>query len=660
MDMTEETLGILVQEAHELLASMEAALLAIENGDDSSERINEIFRAAHTIKGSSGLFGLDLIVSFTHLMESVLVRVRNDELCIDPLLTSLLLSCSDYVGSMVDSLSCKDELLDPDSAARQHLSAELQTYLEPVQQAQAAPVVEQASQRVEAKWHIALKLSPQLLLLGLDPLPFINYLGGKGQITRIETILTALPVLQDIDPEQCYLGFDIEFLSHANQAEIEEVFEFIREESEIKVTLCQPLAEEPAISAKSAEAFERRDQPDRRKTQEQVFLKVEAKKLDQLIDAVGELVIRSASGRTLAGTASQTAISEFMEEVEQFVEQIRDRALNLRMTPIGEVFQRFPRVIRDVSKELGKHIELTINGADTELDKSMIDKLGDPLMHIIRNAMDHGIESVAQRIAAGKSEQGSLKLNAYHESGCIVIEVSDDGKGLDKAKILRKAIERKLVDASHPLSEQEVFLLIFEPGFSTADQVTDLSGRGVGMDVVRRNIEQLHGQVEIESSEGVGTTLRIRLPLTLSIIEGFQIAVGTSNFVIPLETVVECIELTTPVDSKRIINLRGVPLPYIRLADEFAIESMPNSRQCLVVLQYGQQRAGIVVDRFVGELQAVIKPLSHVLRSLKGLGGSTILGDGSVALILDVASLLNRSRKIQEALENVATVQQIN
>ncbi len=659
MDMTEETLGILVQEAHELLASMEAALLAIEEGDASAERINEIFRAAHTIKGSSGLFGLDLIVSFTHLMESVLVRVRNDELSIDPELTSLLLSCGDYVGSMIDNLSCTDALIDPDSIARRQLSVALQTYLGDAAERQVTHAAEQVKPRVEARWHIALKLSPKLLLLGLDPLPFINYLSGKGQIIHIETIFDALPALQDMDPEQCYLAFEIEFLSHANQAEIEDVFEFIREESDIKVTPSQPVVEELSAIAKVAESFERRGQPDRRKAQEQVFIKVEAKKLDQLIDAVGELVTRSASSRTLAGKASQTAINEFMEEVDQFVEQIRDRALNLRMAPIGEVFQRFPRVVRDVSKELGKQIELTVNGADTELDKSMIDKLGDPLMHIIRNAMDHGVESVEQRIAAGKNAQGSLKLNAYHESGCIVIEVSDDGRGLNKAKILRKAVERKLVDASQTLGEQEIFLLIFEPGFSTADQVTDLSGRGVGMDVVRRNIEQLHGQVEIESSEGVGTTLRIRLPLTLSIIEGFQIAVGESNFVIPLETVVECIEIAAPVDSKRIINLRGVPLPYIRLADEFAIEPAPNSRQCLVVLQYGQHRAGIVVDRFVGELQAVIKPLNHVLRSIKGLGGSTILGDGSVALILDVASLLNRSRKIQEALENAA-VQQIN
>jgi two-component system chemotaxis sensor kinase CheA len=680
-----ESRGILIQEATELLAGMELALLDIEENGVSAERINEIFRAAHTIKGSSGLFGLDLIVDFTHVMENLLVRVRNNEISIDTELTSLLLICGDYVGRLVDNLQ-GDDLQDPDPVLREQLLASLYKYEGSHIPAATSKVVK-TQQTPLAVWLIRMNLSPDILRQGMDPVSFIYYLSGMGEIQAIKTHRDKLLPLAQLDPEQCYLDFSIQLLSRDSQAELEEALEFLVDGNDISVTpfesstaaacaseagyeifAIEPVYEifesntdVPAVKAehKLESKIESKTEVISTKSRnEPSLLKVDARKLDQLIDAVGELVTRSASGRNLFANPSEKALQDFVTDIEQFVEQIRERALDLRMAPVSEIFQRFPRMVRDTSKELSKKIDLQIDGADTELDKSMVDKLGDPLMHIVRNAMDHGIESVAARLAAGKPEQGSIYLNAYHESGYVVIEIADDGKGLDTAKILAKACERGLVDANQQLTEQQIFMLIFEPGFSTAETVTNLSGRGVGMDVVRRNIEDLRGTIEIQSIQGKGTQFRIRLPLTLSIIDGFQVAVGNSQFVIPIDTVVECVDLPTFDQGTRIINLRGAPLPFVRLADEFFLPEEDCSantreqRQCLLVLQCGNQRAGMVVDRLVGELQAVIKPLSHFLSGIKGLSGSTILGDGTVALILDVAALLQRSRKVEQIANN--------
>jgi len=340
---------------------------------------------------------------------------------------------------------------------------------------------------------------------------------------------------------------------------------------------------------------------------------------------------------------------EAMALMSRQVEQIRDRALSLRMVEIGETFSRFHRVVRDVSQELGKDIELVITGAETELDKTVVEKISDPLTHLVRNSMDHGIESTEERLARGKSPRGRVSLNAYHESGSIVIEVGDDGGGLNRDKIFAKALEKGLVAQGQTLSDREVFNLIFEPGFSTAAQVTNLSGRGVGMDVVRRNIATLRGSTEIESKEGLGTTIRIRLPLTLAIIDGFLIQVGDSAFVVPLDMVHECLEL--PTDQKQLdgesnshyLALRGEALPYLRLRQLLQVEGETSTRENVVVVQSGGRRAGLVVDRLLGEFQTVIKPLGQMFRHLRGISGSTILGTGEVALILDVPSLVQHA-----------------
>jgi two-component system chemotaxis sensor kinase CheA len=331
----------------------------------------------------------------------------------------------------------------------------------------------------------------------------------------------------------------------------------------------------------------------------------------------------------------------------RLVEDIRDSALQLRMVQIGETFNRFNRVVRDSSREMGKAIELVITGAETELDKSVVEKLGDPLMHLVRNAIDHGIESAALRAARGKPENGTVQLNAYHDSGNIIIEVIDDGGGLPREKIRQKAIDKGLIDGAATLSEHEVINLIFEAGFSTADRVTNISGRGVGMDVVRRNIQSLRGSVEVATVDGEGSTFTIRLPLTLAIIDGFLTGVGKASYVVPLDSVVECIELADVPENRNYLNLRGEVLPFVRLRELFGIHGAAPSRQNVVIVQYAGEKAGLVVDALLGEFQTVIKPLGVLFKNIRGIGGSTILGTGDVALILDVPALVSRAGAVE-------------
>lgn len=643
MDM-QAVRSVLLDEARELLAEMEQALLAIETQGADSERINAIFRAAHTLKGSSGMFNLHLVVDFTHLMENLLAQVRTGEQAIDARLVSLLLNCGDYLSRLFDNVADGREEQDPDPALRAALCTELSAYLG---DALTPPAAADAGSSMTGagRWRISLRPEPQVFAHGLDPIPFVQYLADMGEVLALEVLQDELPALESLDPECCHLGFVLELQADVARSAIEQALEFIEQDCEILIEEL-PASEAPVLETPGAlfDALERgqSDAPDnfRVRAAEQVFIKVDARKLDELINAVGELVIRNSACNSHSASRHDPELGELLEGVGQLVEQIRDRALNLRMVPIGEVFQRFPRVVRDVCRELGKRIDLKVSGADTELDKSMVEKLTDPLLHIVRNAMDHGIESVEARRAAGKPEQGTLSLNAYHRSGAVVIEISDDGRGLDTERILHKAIERGLVEEDAHLAERDIHNLIFAPGFSTAEKVTDLSGRGVGMDVVRQNIEQLRGSVDIESSPGQGSTFRIQLPLTLAIIDGFQVAVGDADFVLPLDLVVECLEFSEQSGSD-VFNLRGQPLPYLRLADRFDIARKPSARECLVVVQCGEQRAGVVVDRFVGEIQAVIKPLGNLLSGMRGFSGSTILGDGSVALLLDIPALVS-------------------
>lgn len=561
-------------------------------------------------------------------------------------------------------------------------------------------------------WHISVRFGADVLKMGMDPLSFLRYLSTLGHIERIETIADALPVATEMDAEACYLGFEVSFSSTADKASIERVFDFVRDdctlhilpprskladyvamifalpedpmrigeilvrvgaltEAEVALALRQQqtaqteppaeggqaaapqlgeiLVEQKAVQAELVEAAAvKQKQISEKKTAEARLIRIPADKLDRLIDLVGELVIAGSSVNLLAAKLGDSNLAEAASLTSRLVESIRDAALQLRMVQIGETFNRFHRVVRDTSRELGKEIELVISGGETELDKSMVEKIGDPLMHLVRNAMDHGLEAPEVRVAQGKPPRGRLELNAFHDSGSVVIEVVDDGAGLNRERILAKAIERGLVQPGHTLSDQEIYKLIFEAGFSTAQQVSNLSGRGVGMDVVRRNIQSLRGSVDISSEPGKGSRISIRLPLTLAIIDGFLVGVARASYVIPLDSVVECIELSAEAQQHDYVNLRGEVLPLVRLREMFQIDEPVPPRQNVVVVHYAGMKAGVIVDQLLGEFQTVIKPLGPIFRHLKGIGGSTILGSGEVALILDVHALVKRCSDSEE------------
>jgi two-component system chemotaxis sensor kinase CheA len=706
----DDAMQTFIIECRELLESMEAALLSAEEAPASEEAINAIFRAAHTIKGSAGLFGLDHIVSFVHVAESVLDKVRNNEIPLDPPLVALMLQVCDHIGVLVSYL---EQLKEPDNDLLEGsaiLQAGLSVYLSDTLPPSAstlpvehdAPYESEGGTPVETdNWHLSLRFNQDVLRNGMDPLSFIRYLGTLGKIVSIVTLTDTLPPLDAMDPETCYLGFEISFSSNADKAEIESVFDFVREGSQIHIlpprskiseyieliqsmpaddmrlgellikcgTLTRQELEDGLANQRNVESPEQPKpigevlieqnvvQPvvvaaalDKQKavkdvkTAEASLIRVDANKLDQLINMVGELIIANAGASLIAQKQGLPELLEATSTISRLVETVRDSALSLRMVQIAATFNKFKRVVRDVSAELGKEIRLEISGEETELDKTVVEKIADPLTHLVRNSMDHGIEPADVRLSRGKPSYGTLKLNAYHDSGNIIIEVSDDGGGLNKQRIFNKAVEKGLIKPDQVLSDNEIYNLIFEPGFSTADAVSNLSGRGVGMDVVRRNIQELRGAIEIASQEGNGTTMTIRLPLTLAIIDGFLVQTASNVYVVPLDMVVECIELNERESgdalSHDFINLRGEVLPYINLKDHFELTGAPVKRQNIVVVQNGNQKAGLVVDTLIGEFQTVIKPLGRVFSNIRGIGGFTILGTGEVALILDIPRML--------------------
>ncbi|MBS1161055.1 MAG: chemotaxis protein CheA [Proteobacteria bacterium] len=713
----DEITGVFIQETREQLAEMEACLLQLEQNPDNQDDINSIFRAAHTIKGGAGVIECHFIEAFTHRVENLLDALRNGDLAITPRLATLLLECCDHMGNLVDVLSAETSELASELQERgETLTELLKGFLAPpgaVPEAPASslarhdPTVEVESSGggfvLTDSWHISVRFGENVLRGGMEPLSFIRYLSNLGEIVGLATITDAIPDADAMDPESCYIGFEIQLQTRSSKADIERVFDFVRDDCDLRIlppnsklseyigriqelpedsmrlgeilVRCGALTQAEVdhgllsqkISAQHREAdgdtiapqlgeilvdnrvvhkavvdaaVVKQGQVNEKKAKEARLVRVQADKLDQLIDLVGELVIAGASANLLAKKSRQMSLVEATSVLSRLVENIRDAALQLRMVQIGETFTRFNRVVRDVAKELDKEIELEISGAETELDKTVVEKIGDPLMHLVRNSLDHGIEPAALRRERGKPVCGKVSLNAFHDSGSIVIEVADDGGGLNRQKIVAKAIERGIIQPGHALSDAEIVNLIFEPGFSTVDQVSKLSGRGVGLDVVRRNIQSLRGAVNVSSNEGRGTTFSIRLPLTLAIIDGFLVGVGQAAYVIPLDTVVECIELKNPPSGRNFLNLRGEALPFVRLRDLFAVAGQAPNRESIVVVHFGGQKAGIVVDQLMGEFQTVIKPLGAMFPHLRGIGGSTILGSGEVALILDVAALV--------------------
>ncbi|QSX33193.1 chemotaxis protein CheA [Shewanella avicenniae] len=700
-------------ESRELLEDMETQLLQLEGIEEDSlqESLNAVFRAAHTIKGSAGIFNLDVIVAFTHVVESVLDRMRNHQLQADDALVSLLLQCRDHIAILVDCAEAEEEVDGEIKQSGSQLLSQLNQYLVQPDAADKAPAkmatelanVSPKFERMTSDavhnecWHISVRFGLNSFRDGMDPLSFISFLGSLGKVQTITPLSEFIPPIEQYDSESCYLGFDLQFASSASKQEIEDVFEFVKEDSEIHIIApnsqlteyiqliesmpeidqrlgeilveCGALTEAELARALTTQqqvqnapigeiiaqqdaslnpvldaALNKQSKVRESLAKEQKSLRVDADKLDHLINLVGELVTAGAGTSLMAENFGDSSLCESVSILNNLLEEVRDAALKLRMVPIGATFSRFQRVVRDIAKELDKEIELQISGADTELDKSVVEKIGDPLMHLVRNAIDHGIESQQRRFELGKPECGVISLHAFHDSGNIVIEVGDDGKGLDPQVIRQKAIEKGLLEENANLSDEELFNIIFEPGFSTAAQVSNLSGRGVGMDVVKRNISDLRGRVEVLSEQGVGSTMRIILPLTLAIIDGFVIGVADEQYVLPLDLVQECLELNGSAiaqDDEPYLNLRGQVLPLIFLRDCLEISGPRPRRQSVVVVQSAGQYAGIVVDRLFGEFQTVIKPLGKLFSRVGCISGSTIMGNGSVALILDIHGLMN-------------------
>ena len=695
-----------VVECRELLDAMESSLLGVKAGTADPEAINDIFRTAHTIKGGAGLLALDHVVRFAHAVEGVLDDAREGKVSLDGELIVLLLSCRDHLVRLVAEVEAGRMEADAEAERNGALLLQILTCYRSGPQARLSPERSPppATDITAGHWHISLRFRADALRNGMDPLAFIRYLEQLGEIVALTTLFDALPPLPEMDPEACHLGFEIALESRADEATLAAVFELAKDDCDVRILPphssvgeylrlirelpegaerlgeilvgCGSLTERELelslsgqqVAPSQPEALgnlrvregsrglevkdaDPRPQPATKaaEVRQTRSVRVDADRLDELINLVGELIIATASTDLVARSTRVPELQQCTATLTSLVEAVRHNALQLRMVKVGETFKRFQRVVHDVARELGKDIVLAVSGEDTELDKTVVEKIGDPLLHLVRNAMDHGIEAAAFREASGKPAQGTVRLNAYHDSGSIVIQVSDDGGGLKREKILAKGVERGLVEPGATLSDGEIYNLIFEPGFSTAAQVTNLSGRGVGMDVVKRNITALRGSVSVESEAGVGTTVTVRLPLTLAIINGFLVGLGESIFVVPLEMIEECMELDA--DTGRDYGaLRGKVLPFIRLRKLFELAGPPLERQSVVVVRCGEQRAGLVVDSLLGEFQTVIKPLGKMFNRVKCISGSSILGSGEVALILDVPTLVESAT--QAALQN--------
>jgi len=703
------------QEVDELLAAMEEALLGLEVASVDADCINSIFRAMHTIKGSSGLFGFDDVVAFTHEAETVLDRVRNGEREIDAELISVLLACKDHTAQIIQHVLFNEGEALPEALQQQsqaliaQLIGQAAGGMRSTQDEQADHFeVDPNTSDSSDNWVISLAFKQNALRNGMDPLSFIRYLQTLGRISEVIITMPTIPRFEDMNPEDCYLNFKIAFNSSADKKTIEDVFEFAEDDCEIHILppnsrqehyllllanmqedqvkrLGEMLIEIGALTEKEValtlneqrdedkeetkplgemlleknilqqpvieQALKKQEAVKQKVNKESNYIRVDAAKLGYLINLVGELVISGAAMRLMVDKHGLSDVDDVASTMSHLVEDIRDTALQLRMVQIGETFTRFQRVVHDVSKELGKQIQLQITGGESELDKTVVEKINDPLTHLVRNSLDHGIETPAERLRAGKPEKGTIQLNAYHDSGRIVIQISDDGKGLDPERIVAKAVAKGLIKPDQALSKNEIYNLIFEPGLSTKEQASNLSGRGVGMDVVKRNIEALRGSVSVDSELGQGTTVTIHLPLTLAIIDGFMVEAQKERYIIPLSMVEECVEMNSDqwqIDEvQHYVNLRGQVLPYLRLGDFFHKDKKHarTQRESLVVVRFGEAKAGFVVDELHGENQTVIKPLGKLFENLNGIGGATVLGSGDVALILDVQGLIQHAKK---------------
>jgi len=665
---------VFFEESFEGLDAMESGLLNLEDGAADVEAINTIFRAAHSIKGGAGTFGFMAVSEFTHKMETLLDEMRNGERDVTPESTNVLLEAVDVLREMLTAVQQDGDTDDARIAAVcdqlvEMLGGEESGDLEQESEMAAA----NSDDEKPIGWKIDFRPHLHMLQTGNDPVRLFRELDTLGELS-VTLDESQLPLFSDLEPEDSYLAWHIELISDVAKEEVVEIFEWVEDDCDLSIEALFSVAEaspelEVAAVIESTESVDAIDETqlkapvaEKSDTKQKssaaptaASIRVGTDKIDSLINMVGELVITQSMLSQVGDNFTEEMLPQLIDglaQLERNTREMQEGVMRIRMLPISFAFNRFPRLVHDLTDKSGKQVDLKLTGEQTELDKTVMEKIGDPLVHLVRNSLDHGLETPEVRLAAGKSETGMLKLNAYHQGGNIVIEIEDDGAGLDEDKIFNKAVEKGLVNAADNLSPEKIHELIFMPGFSTADVVSDISGRGVGMDVVRKNIHSLGGSVEIASEQGVGTKFTIRLPLTLAIMDGQTIRVAAENYILPLVSIVESIEIKS-TDIKQVsgkgelYKLRDDYVPVIRLYEVFNIEPQITDLEegLLVVVEGDGQKVGLFIDDLLGQQQVVIKSLETNYRKVVGLSGATILGDGTVALILDVPGLISLYRE---------------
>lgn len=658
------------QEASDLLDSLEAALLDLGQTPQNGELIDAAFRALHTIKGSGAMFGFDRVAAFTHDFETAFDLIRKGKIAAGRDIITISLAAKDYIRSLIDDPDATDPIIG------EAIVEELQGLIAGGAGANHAVcpafAMHKAATASGDGWLIEIAFEPDVLRNGSNPLVLLDDLRTLGPC-QVTAHLDAVPELEALDPEACLISWSVELRAGCSREDIEDVFMFVRDEMKLAITPLEPAACEavpsPAAQAEAAEAVvpapvrESTQTPPERGSAEKAeyarraedktsTVRVQAERLDELMDRVGELVIAQARLSQLANSGSDLAIKSIAEEIERLASGLRDSTMGVRMVPMGSLFGRFRRLVHDLSRDLSKPVDFVTVGEDTELDKTMIERLADPLVHLIRNAIDHGIEAPAARTGTVKPATGRIELAARYVGAQVLVIVRDDGAGLDTARIRAKAEEQGLVAPGAPLSEHEIHQFLFHPGFSTARTISALSGRGVGMDVVKRTIEAMRGTIDLATVPGCGSTVTLRLPLTLAIIEGLLIRVGEGRYIIPLSAVEECVELTVAEDvrarGRNFLNVRGDLVPFLRLRDLFDAEGEADPHQKIIITTTGDTRVGLVVDQIIGSHQTVIKSLSKLHADVTMFSGATILGDGTAALILDVAQLVSLGQSRSE------------
>ena len=658
------------QEASELFEVLEGALLDLTLRPDDRELVDTAFRALHTIKGSGAMFGFDKVAAFTHEFETAFDLVRKGEVKPTGDLISVALAAKDFIRALIEAPESTDSIIGD------AILADLQRFVgkEPPTAAVAADPEPATPEVRSAGWRLHLEFASHILCNGSNPLDLLDDLRKLGPCFAI-ALTDGVPLLDDLEPELCFLKWDVTLHSDCDRAAIDDVFMFVQDEMtltlapltdlEAAASLAPPpqdvvnfnTPERPAAAERDVArppVGAKREEAKRADDRRIATVRVQAERLDELMDRVGELVIAQARLTQLAAAGDDLSIKIIAEEIERLAASLRDTTMGARMVPIGSVFGRFRRLVHGLSQDLGKPVEFVTAGEDTELDKTMIESLADPLVHLIRNAIDHGIEDTATREAAGKVEQGRIELVATHAGAQVLVTVTDNGAGLNTARIRAKAEDLGLIAPGAVISDYDIHQYLFHPGFSTVEKVSALSGRGVGMDVVKRTIEAMRGAIDLSTTPGQGTKVTLRLPLTLAIIEGLLIRVGEGRYIVPLSAVEECVELTAADERSRgrsFLNVRGDLVPFLKLRDLFGTSNSSDMHQKIIIVSTGDTRVGLVADQIIGNHQTVIKSLSKLHADVTMFSGATILGDGSAALILDVAQLVALAQAQSEKLQ---------